>query len=153
GIRSSIESGAVTSTSIMANMPGTDFALGCVAALADRVSFGVHLNLCEGIPLTAGRSLVDGRGQFHGKRQLFLRAVTGRLSLAEVEAEVTAQIARVRDAGVAISHLDGHKHLHQLPVVMTAVANVLPRFGIERVRITRRGSVARTQNAAALVRE
>jgi predicted glycoside hydrolase/deacetylase ChbG (UPF0249 family) len=70
-----------------------------------------------------------------------------------VEAEVRAQIARVRDAGVTVSHLDGHKHLHQLPVVMTAVAKVLPTFGIERVRITRLGSVARARNAAALVRE
>jgi predicted glycoside hydrolase/deacetylase ChbG (UPF0249 family) len=153
GIRRGIESGAVTSTSIMANMPGTDFALGCVSSLADRASFGVHLNLCEGAPLTTGRSLSDAHGQFHPKRELFLRAITGRLSLAEVEAEVTAQIARVRDAGVAISHLDGHKHLHQLPVVMTAVANVLPTFAIERVRITRLGSVARAPNAAALVRE
>ncbi len=153
GIRRGIESGAVTSTSIMANMPGTDFALGCVAALADRASFGIHLNLCEGVPLTAGRSLAAAHGQFHRKKELFLRAVTGRLSLREVEAEVAAQIARVRDAGIAISHLDGHKHLHQLPVVMTAVANVLPRFGIERVRITRLGSVARARNAAVLVRE
>jgi predicted glycoside hydrolase/deacetylase ChbG (UPF0249 family) len=153
GIRRCIESGAVTSTSIMANMPGTDFALGCVSALADRASFGVHLNLCEGAPLTAGKSLTDAHGKFHRKKELFLRAVTGRLSLAEVEAEVATQIARVRDAGIAISHLDGHKHLHQLPVVMTAVANVLPRFGIERVRITRLGSVARARNAAALVRE
>lgn len=153
GIRRGIESGAVTSTSIMANMPGTEFALGCVSALADRASFGVHLNLCEGTPLTAGRSLTDSQGLFLSKKQLFLRAVTGRLSLREVEAEVRAQIAVVRDAGVAISHLDGHKHLHQLPVVMSAVANVLPTFGIERVRITRLGSVARARNAAVLVRE
>jgi predicted glycoside hydrolase/deacetylase ChbG (UPF0249 family) len=153
GICRGIESGAVTSTSVMANMPATDFALDCAAGLADRASFGVHLNLCEGSALTAGRTLVDERGHFHNKRALFLRSVSGRLSLPEVEAEVRAQIARVRDAGIAISHLDGHKHLHQLPVVMSAVAKVLPTFGIERVRITRLGSVARTRNAAALVRE
>ncbi len=73
--------------------------------------------------------------------------------MRELEAEITAQICIVRDAGIVISHLDGHKHLHQLPAVCAAVAKVLPRFGIERVRITRLGSVARTRSAPGLVRE
>jgi len=153
GICAAIEAGAVTSTTIMANMPGTADALPRVAALSSRASFGVHLNLCEGRPLTAGRSLVDEQGQFHRKRALFLRAVTGTLSLAEVEAEVSAQVALVRDAGVRISHLDGHKHLHQLPVVSEAVARVLPRFGIERVRLTRLGHLGRIHGPSSLMRE
>ena len=153
GICLGIEAGAITSTSILANMPGTPDGLQRAAGLADRASFGVHLNFCEGRPLTAARSLVDGSGRFHAKRTLFAKAVTGQLALADVEAEVTAQIARVHDGGVRISHVDGHKHLHQLPVVATAVANVLPRFAIRRVRITRLGSLARTRSASMLVRE
>lgn len=153
GICVGIEAGVLTSTSIMANMAGTEDALQRVAGLSDRASFGVHLNFCEGRPLTSGRSLVDAAGRFHSKRTLFARAVTGRLTLVEVEAEVAAQIARVRDHGVRISHVDGHKHLHQLPVVSTAVANVLPRFGIWRVRITRLGTLVRARGAAVLVRE
>jgi predicted glycoside hydrolase/deacetylase ChbG (UPF0249 family) len=153
GIRAAIEGGAVSSTTIMANMPGTADALRQVSALADRASFGVHLNLCEGQPLTRGPTLVDERGHFHRKRALFLRAVTGRLSLADVEAEITAQMSLVRDAGVRISHLDGHKHLHQLPVVAAAVARVLPRFGVERVRLTRLGGLTRARGASTLVRE
>ncbi len=153
GICTGIEAAVVTSTSIMANMPGTEFALRRAPALAGQASFGVHLNLCEGRPLTRGRTLVDSDGRFHRKRALFLRSVTRRLDLREIEAEVAAQIARVRDAGIAISHLDGHKHLHQLPMVSAAVAKVLPRFGIQRVRITRLGGVAGTRNASGLVRE
>ena len=153
GIIAGIEAGVVTSTSIMANMPGTAFALTRAPALGRRASFGVHLNLCEGQPLTSGASLVDDEGRFHRKRTLFLRSVSGRLSMRELEAEITAQISVVRDAGVVISHLDGHKHLHQLPAVCAAVAKVLPKFGIERVRITRLGSVALTRSAPGLVRE
>jgi predicted glycoside hydrolase/deacetylase ChbG (UPF0249 family) len=153
GIRSCIEAGVVTSTSIMANMPGTAYALRLAPRLADRASFGVHLNLCEGQPLTAGPTLVGQHGQFHRKRVLFARAVAGRLCPRELEAEITAQVGRVRDAGVRISHMDGHKHLHQLPMVSTAVANVLPRFGIERVRITRLGRLRAAGKPAALVRE
>jgi predicted glycoside hydrolase/deacetylase ChbG (UPF0249 family) len=153
GIRQAITAGVVTSTSIMANMPGTRHALQRVPALAELASFGVHLNLCEGRPLTSGLSLADGHGEFHRKRTLFARAMTGRLSLTHVEAEIAAQIALVRDAGVRISHVDGHKHLHQLPVVSAAIANVLPRFAIQRVRITRLGRLGRADKPTAFVRE
>jgi predicted glycoside hydrolase/deacetylase ChbG (UPF0249 family) len=153
GIAAAIEAGVVTSSSIMANMPGTLDALQRAPHLSDRASFGVHLNLCEGRPLSAGKTLVDEGGHLYGKRALFVRAVTGRLSLTELEEELTEQIARVHDSGIRVSHVDGHKHLHQLPVVSTAVANVLPRFRLERVRITRTGRLTSAAGAAGLVRE
>ena len=137
GIQRGIEAGVLTSTSIMANMPATAYALERVRALAGHASFGVHLNLCEGHALTGGPTLVDQQGDFHPKRVLIRQALSRKLALADLEREISAQIALIRDSGVAISHLDGHKHLHQLPVVSTAVANVLPRFGIGRVRLTR----------------
>ena len=80
-------------------------------------------------------------------------ACSGKLSLAELEKEISAQIALVRDAGVPISHVDGHKHLHQLPIVSTAVANVLPRFGIGRVRLTRVRRLDRLGKGGTLLRE
>jgi predicted glycoside hydrolase/deacetylase ChbG (UPF0249 family) len=153
GICLGIEAGIVTSTSVMANMPGTAEALRRIPKLAQQASFGVHLNLCEGRPLTGGATLTDADGLFLRKRVLATRALTGKLSLTELEAEVAAQIALLRDCGVRISHLDGHKHLHQLPIVCTAVANVLPRFGIERVRITRLGSWRQVRRPSVLARE
>jgi len=153
GICHAIEAGVVTSTSIMANMPGTEDALRRVPALAERASFGVHLNLCEGRALTHAPSLTDESGQFHPKRALFARALMRQLARREVEAEVTAQIARIHDAGVRVSHVDGHKHLHQLPLVRDVVAEVLPRFAIERVRVTRLGRFSDVDKPATLVRE
>jgi predicted glycoside hydrolase/deacetylase ChbG (UPF0249 family) len=153
GICLAIEAGVVTSTTVMANMPGTAEALRRAPQLARQASFGAHLNLCEGRPLTQGSTLTDADGQFLRKRALAARAVTGKLSLRELEAEVTAQVGLLRDAGLRISHLDGHKHLHQLPIVCAAVANVLPRFGIERVRITRLGSWTKARGAMTLARE
>lgn len=153
GIRRGIEAGVLTSTSVMANMPATAYALERFPALAGRASFGVHLNLCEGRPLTPGRSLVDQGGVFCAKRLLVRRALSGRLSLTDLEREISAQIAFIRDAGVPVSHVDGHKHLHQLPIVSTAVANVLPRFGIGRVRLTRVRTLACLGKAGTLLRE
>lgn len=153
GICLAIEAGVVTSTSVMVNMPGTREALRRAPHLARQASFGIHLNLCEGRPLTGAATLTDESGRFLRKRALAARALTGKLSLAQLEAEVAAQIGVLRDAGVRVSHLDGHKHLHQLPIVCAAVANVLPRFGIERVRITRLASWRRVRGASTLARE
>ena len=153
GICLAIEAGVVTSTSVMVNMPGTAQALRRAPQLGQQASFGIHLNLCEGRPLTQGATLMGPDGQFLRKRPLAVRALTGKLSLVELEREVTAQVGMLRDAGVRISHLDGHKHLHQLPIVCAAVANVLPRFGIERVRITRLASWRRVRGPSMLARE
>jgi predicted glycoside hydrolase/deacetylase ChbG (UPF0249 family) len=153
GIRRAIEAGVLTSTSIMANMPATAYALRSVQPLSGKASFGVHLNLCEGLPLTRTATLSAAGGEFHPKRMLIRRALSGMLSLGELEREIAAQIGLIRDAGVSISHLDGHKHLHQLPIVSTAVANVLPRFRIGRVRVTRLQSVAALGKTGTLLRE
>jgi predicted glycoside hydrolase/deacetylase ChbG (UPF0249 family) len=136
GILDGIEAAVVTSTTILANMPGTELAIAEAARRGRSASFGVHLNLCEGRPLTSPRSLVGRDGSFHRKRSMALRALARRVDLDELSAELEAQIARVRDGGVEISHLDSHKHLHQLPGVSRVVANVARKLGIERIRCT-----------------
>jgi predicted glycoside hydrolase/deacetylase ChbG (UPF0249 family) len=137
GIVDCIDAGALTSTTIMANMPGTREALRWAAGRGRRASFGVHLNICEGPALTKAVSLTDSRGIFRPKRVQALSAMTGRLSRDEIRAELDAQIRTVRDAGVEVSHLDSHKHLHQLPGVGTVAAELAIAHGIERVRCTR----------------
>jgi predicted glycoside hydrolase/deacetylase ChbG (UPF0249 family) len=129
-----IDRNVITSVTAMANAPGTDHALAAVLPLQHQVSVGVHLNFCEGQPLTDVPTLVDERGQFFSKRSVVVRAVLNRFSASDLERECTAQLSRVRDAGIAISHIDGHKHLHLVPHVAPIVARVARRFGVERVR-------------------
>jgi chitin disaccharide deacetylase len=136
GICAGLDARTVTSTSILANMPATDWAVAEAARRGRSSSFGVHLNLCEGKPLTPAPSLAGADGCFHRKRSLAFRALRGRLDLAEVERELRAQIQRIRDGGVQISHLDSHKHLHQLPGVAGVVARLAREFGLERIRCT-----------------
>jgi predicted glycoside hydrolase/deacetylase ChbG (UPF0249 family) len=136
GILEGIEGSVVTSTTILANMPGTDLAIEEAAGRGREASFGVHLNLCEGRPLTNPRALMGQDGCFHPKRQMAVRAMTGRLDLGELGIELEAQIAKIQDGGVQISHLDSHKHLHQLPGVSGVVAGLARKFDIGRVRCT-----------------
>jgi hopanoid biosynthesis associated protein HpnK len=128
--------GIVTSASLCAN--GGAFA-DAVAALrgAPDLDVGVHLTLVGEAPLLAPESLPTlARG---GRlppdfRSLFFRLMLGRIRMREVEAEMAAQVARARDAGLRVSHLDSHQHVHLHPTLLTAVLRVARRFGIGAVR-------------------
>jgi predicted glycoside hydrolase/deacetylase ChbG (UPF0249 family) len=153
GISAGIEAGAITSTTVMANMPGTGFALREVRRLGDVASFGLHLNLCEGYPLTRCPTLTGRDGAFLPKRQIAFRAMAGLLSSSELDAEVQAQAGLLRDAGVRLSHIDGHKHLHQLPQVRDSVVRAAQRFGLERVRRSLAGDPGWRAHASTAVRQ
>jgi predicted glycoside hydrolase/deacetylase ChbG (UPF0249 family) len=57
-----------------------------------------------------------------------------RTETVEIEREAEAQLAYFRDHGITVSHVDSHRHMHKLGPFREALALVLPRFGIRRVR-------------------
>jgi predicted glycoside hydrolase/deacetylase ChbG (UPF0249 family) len=132
GIFDCIQAGVVTSTTIMANMPGTNLAIRL--AKVAKASFGVHLNICEGYPLTSCPSLVMRDGKFYPKQKQALRILSGRVDRKELQEELTAQVGFIRTAGIAVSHFDSHKQLHHLPVFSDAVIELAKRTGLERIR-------------------
>ena len=131
------EQGALTSATIMPGMPATDVALAFARSRPD-LSFGVHLMLTgdgEERPLSDSvPGLTRADGSLLPTRTVRMRALLDRLPQDELERELAAQIALVRDAGVPVSHVDSHRHTHKLPAVRKALARVLPRFGVDRVR-------------------
>lgn len=117
------------SASILANAPATGAAL-TRAARVRGVSFGVHLNLSEFAPLTRGLDLwLDTSGAMT-PRSMGL----GRAQAEAVLAEWEAQVARVRAAGIVVSHLDSHQHLHQRPALFPVLCRLAKRVGVRRVR-------------------
>ena len=58
-IESCIQKGLITSTTIMANMPDFDGARKLYDTYNEAVSFGWHINLTEGEPLTKSQALLD----------------------------------------------------------------------------------------------
>jgi predicted glycoside hydrolase/deacetylase ChbG (UPF0249 family) len=131
------DTGIVTSCSVVAT--GAGFA-DAAARLRARptLDVGVHLSLTGGAPLSPPRevaSLVDGSGRFlPGWPALAWRAFGGRLRSDEVERELERQIERALEAGLAVSHLDGHHHLHVLPGVVEVVIALAAELEIPFVR-------------------
>lgn len=138
GIFDAHDHGILTSASLFAGAPATFDAIRR-ARSRPALGVGAHLALVDGAPTLPPRripTLVDADGRFRRSWKPFVVAcLRGRVSLAEVELELTAQIDRLRSAGVRLTHLDAHKHVHAYPPVFAVVARLAGRFGVPVVRV------------------
>jgi chitin disaccharide deacetylase len=143
GILEAHNGGVVTSSTLMANGQSFDDAV-CLAQSAPRLHIGCHVVLIDGTPLLSRmqvQSLLDpaqvtGEGpRFRTALSSFAGcAVLGRLAPEEIEAETAAQISRLQSAGIAVSHLDSHKHVHLFPSVLQPILRAAKARGVQGIR-------------------
>jgi predicted glycoside hydrolase/deacetylase ChbG (UPF0249 family) len=137
GVLAACEAGIVTACSVVPSGPDFDRAARLLRARPG-VEVGLHFTLV-GAPLVSALddvpSLAPG-GRPLGDHRAFLgRLGLGRIDLRDVERELRRQLQRARDAGLRVSHLNGHQHLHVAPGVVDVVARVAREAGIGYVRI------------------
>lgn len=138
-----IQLGKITSTTVIANMDDLEGAKHLYDLYKDRVSFGVHVNLTDGEPLTCSQALLD-YGYFKeegGKVVLngypFINKRIPKRLHQDIINECVAQINKVRDAGIDISHVDSH-HLMLTSLSMVGMTpDVLKRSGVKKMRRAR----------------
>lgn len=128
--------GVVTSSTLMAN--GGAFAEAVeLARTVPKLSVGCHVVLVDGEPvvpreklpsLTASQKFRDGMKTFAA------RALSGRIDDGEITVETTAQIRKIQAAGIAVSHVDTHKHTHLFPQILRPVLNAAAACGVRAVR-------------------
>jgi chitin disaccharide deacetylase len=137
--KSLLEARAIKSATIMTGYEWTSAAVAYAKDNSADCSFGLHLNIAEGAPQSdrGCPSLVNEMGVFiDGGQALRLKYLFGRFDPVDVQAEAVHQLTLLADQGVRISHLDSHGHMHKFPPVMRALAPVLEKFDITRVRGT-----------------
>ena len=145
GIFEAHDRGILTSASLMANAPA---AVHAIHRLRSRPSLGIgmHLTLVDGTPRhppDRGPTLMRDDGRFYTSWKPFIVAcLMGRISMGEVELELTGQIERVIDEGIRPTHLDAHKHVHMYPPVFAIVARLAEHFRIPVVRVPYEGTLA-----------
>lgn len=134
--------GILTSATLMANMHAFDDAVR-LAKENSSLGVGLHFNITQGKPVAESSrvpSLLNREGEFLGtSTALFRRALIGRLRIKEVEIELQAQIEKVQNAGLQLTHIDSHKHAHILPTVFEAISQIAPDYGIHAIRLPREG--------------
>jgi hopanoid biosynthesis associated protein HpnK len=132
------EAGVLTSATLMARAAAAAEAIGMVRA-TPALGVGCHVVLVDGDPVLPPHeipTLVDpGTGRFHPTMGAFLqRLYTGRIRAAEMEAEAAAQLALLKAEGLALTHVDTHKHVHMFPAVLKAVMRAAAGSGIRSIR-------------------
>jgi predicted glycoside hydrolase/deacetylase ChbG (UPF0249 family) len=131
--------GVVTSTSVLA--VGTAFEQAATTVRdAGGLGLGAHLAIVgEDRPLLSAReipTLVDRDGRFPlSYRTVVARGAAGRIDADDVAREFRAQLERVRDIGVPVTHLDTHQHTHLWPAVADVVVDLAAEYGVPCVRL------------------
>lgn len=104
-----------------------------------RLRVGLHLNLVDGAPVLPAETvpeLVDRAGRFDenllraGCRFFF--SLRARHQLA---AEIRAQFAAFRATGLALDHVNAHRHMHIHPTVAGLVLRIGCEFGLRAMRV------------------
>ena len=133
--------GIVTSTSVLTLSPAFDKT---APWLLDEPALGTGAHLAvvgEDPPLLSAReipTLVDRRGMLANSwRQFLPRAAAGRVDPDDLHREFSAQINRIKDAGLTIDHFDTHQNLHLWPLVQRVVMELGELHDVRVIRITR----------------
>jgi hopanoid biosynthesis associated protein HpnK len=128
--------GVVTSSTLMANGPAFDEAAQ-LASQVPQLSIGCHVVLIDGQPVLSSEQLpsLTAASRFRDGLMTFaVRAIAGRLDPDEVMAEATAQIRKLQSAGIAVSHIDSHKHTHLFPKILRPLLHAARACGIRALR-------------------
>ena len=134
-----LECGVLTSATIMANMPASDIAIAYAKEHPEK-SWGVHLTYVDGLkPMCEANeipTLVDSEmgGGFYDSNIVRKQAMLLRQSKQDIVKESLAQIKKLQNAGIAISHLDSHGHLHKFPSFLFAMKEISMHTGIGKIR-------------------
>ena len=130
--------GILTAASLMVGGAAFDDAVSRAQRLPS-LRIGLHVVLVDGKPvLPPARvpDLVDAAGHF--RNDLF-RLGAGIFMVPrmrrQVAAEVTAQFERYAATGLALDHIDAHRHFHLHPTICDIVCRIGQRYGVKSVRV------------------
>ena len=131
------ERGMAQGASVLANFPATRHALDLFRSVPT-LGIGVHLNLTDGVPLTAPAAhagLTRPDGGFRAMRPLLWRSIRPVPSLlAAAETELRAQVDVVVEAGLPVHHLSTHLQFHLVPALRLIVLRLAEAYHVPWVR-------------------
>jgi hopanoid biosynthesis associated protein HpnK len=132
--------GVLAAASLMVAAPCAADAIARARRLPG-LRVGLHLVLADGnarLPAASIPDLVDGAGRFSGNmvsagmRFFFLPRVRRQLA-----AEIRAQFEAFAASGLALDHVNTHKHFHLHPTVLNLVLSIGREFGLRAMRLPR----------------
>ncbi len=145
-ILEAVDGGMLNGVSLLANGPAKDYALVEYRKRADYLWLAVHLNLTEGLAVSAPAlvtRLVDRQGFFRHSfaslwaSYLFSTPASRRDIRRQIRNELASQVETVRQivGPETVLRIDGHQHIHMLPFVFDQVLDICASHLISSIRI------------------
>lgn len=137
-VERTFERGCLRSATLMAGGIAFDNAVELSKRLKN-FGVGIHFTLANGNPILPPQeipSLVTAEGKFHADYIAFLKLyLRGKISLAEVRSELAAQLEKILNAGLTLTHVDSHQHLHHMPGITEIVLDLAQAANIKAMRV------------------
>ena len=127
GIIKSHKDGILTSTTLMANMPGCDEAI-ILAKENPNLGVGGHLVLTCGKSLTKGSSIIDENGHFYNLAEY--KKHRNEMCDEEIFREWCYQIDYLISKGLTLTHLDSHHHVHTFPENLEITKRIAEKYNL-----------------------
>jgi len=122
GILEAHKNGVITSTSMMCNMPATEYTAGLLKDYPD-LGVGIHFVLTAGFPLAKlVNSLVDEIGRFHSQYEIEDFAI-----IEDIRKECRCQMDKFLSFSIKPTHINCHHHVHKF----SKVFQVVKEFALE----------------------
>ncbi|CAM3621594.1 carbohydrate deacetylase [Erysipelothrix urinaevulpis] len=112
GIAKGIVDGIVRDTSLLANSKTLDYAVKKAEEIG-LLACGLHLTLTYGSPVLPASdlpSITTEEGKFYRNPS----SIPKDYDVNEIEKEFRAQLAKFKETGLELTHLDSHHHVHAL---------------------------------------
>jgi len=120
--------GILSTASLMVGAPAAADAVARARRLPD-LKVGLHLVLIDGKAVSADWRFDDNQ-LVAGVRYFFAPGIRRRLA-----AEIGAQFEAFRATGLALDHVNAHKHMHLHPTVARLIVEIGRDYGLRAVRL------------------
>jgi predicted glycoside hydrolase/deacetylase ChbG (UPF0249 family) len=132
------QAGVLTSATLMARASATNEAIE-IARATPSLGVGCHIVLVDGDPLRLPSNLPTltnpDTSRFYPTLGTFLkRLVREKIRASEIELEARGQIEWLQSRGLALTHIDTHKHTHMFPRVLCPILRAAGSCGIRAIR-------------------
>lgn len=128
GIIDCYNHGVLTSTTLMANMPEFEHAVK-LSKKFPGLGVGAHLVLTAGKPIKTNHStLIDSSGNFFTLD--YLKENSLNISLEEVYDEWDAQIMKILNCDISITHLDTHHYVHSISPLHDIIEKLSKKYSL-----------------------
>ena len=125
--------GYINSASIITTTPLFEETVSLIQQNPVIKNLGLHANFAEGKPLTNFKhtQFLDEKGNWNLKEtQKYSNTLSTEVK-QDFITELHAQIERALDAGIVITHLDSHYHLHILPCFFNIFIQAAKKYNLK----------------------